>query len=129
MSTSKFLAKALGLYLFILSTAMLSNMPQFVASINMLIVNEPAMFVAGFITLIIGILLVVAHNFWQWHWRLLVTILAWLTLIKGIILLNYPDLIQHMTISYVESASFAYSGAGLDLLIALVLIYFGFKKD
>lgn len=65
MDISKFLGKGLGVYLLLVSTAFLVNMSQFADLVKHLINDPPLMFVTGFFTLIIGILLVVSHNIWQ----------------------------------------------------------------
>lgn len=129
MPVSRFLAKALGLYFLIVSTAMFVDMQQFLAHVSALVNDRPLMFLTGFISLIIGILMVTAHNFWQWHWALILTIIAWITLIKGIVLIFYPVLIQEFSLSYADSLVYAYSGAALDFLLGLTLMYFGFRKD
>ena len=128
MNISKFLSKALGIYFLIGSIAMLVNMQGFINNINALINDKSAMFIIGFVTLIVGILMVVSHNIWQWHWRLIITLLAWLTLIKGTTLIITPQLLNQITVSYIESTPIAYTGAGFDFLLGLVLIYFGFIR-
>ena len=38
----------------------------------------------GYITFLLGLATVVAHNLWVADWRVAVTILGWITLVKGI---------------------------------------------
>ena len=45
----------------------------------------------GFITLVIGALLVNAHNIWVKDWTVLITIISWGILIKGFLLIAYPQ--------------------------------------
>lgn len=128
MDVSKFLAKVTGIYLVIVSIALLVNMSEFATMVNSLITNGPLMFVTGFFTLILGILLVVSHNIWQWNWRLIITLIAWLSLVKGISLIFYPQFIDKASILFVQNTTFAYGAAILDFVLGLVLIYFGFKS-
>lgn len=53
--------------------------------------NEATMFFWGVVSLVIGIAMVLAHNVWAWDWRVVVTILGWLTLAKGLDVLLLPD--------------------------------------
>ena len=46
----------------------------------------------GFFLLIVGMLLVQYHNIWVKDWTVLITILAWITLIKGVLLIAYPQI-------------------------------------
>lgn len=128
MDNSKFLGKVIGIYLIIVSVAMFLDRAQFVTIVKQLIDNVPLMFVVGFFTLIIGILMVVAHNIWQWHWRLIITIISWLTLIKGISIIFYPQYIDKLSIFFLQSTEAGYISAVVNLLIGLVLCYFSFRE-
>jgi len=48
----------------------------------------------GYITFLLGLATVVAHNLWVADWRIAVTILGWITLIKGIEKIVFPDRIN-----------------------------------
>lgn len=129
MDISKFLSKVIGIYLVIISIAMLINMAQFSGLINDLINNAPLMFVTGFTTLILGILMVVSHNIWQRSWQLIITLLSWNTLLKGISLIFYPQIIGKVSFMFLHNTSIAYAAAGFDLVLGMLLIYFGFKNN
>lgn len=126
METSKFLAKVIGVYLFIVSIAMLINKQGFLLAVDQLTHDNSAMFIAGFFTIILGILIVIAHNVWQWNWRALITLIGWIGLIKGIAILFYPQIINSSAQIYLHSNTFYYLAACIDLTLGLVLCYFGF---
>lgn len=129
MDKSRFLAKALGIYLLIVSLIMLSNMQHFVSMINSLIINMPLMFVTGFFTLIIGILLILSHNIWQWNWRVIITIISWLTLIEGVSLILYPQYADKDTMLFMYyNMAASYLTATIDLVLGILLCYFGFRR-
>jgi len=44
----------------------------------------------GYITFLIGLVTVILHNLWVWDWRISITILGWVTLIKGITKIGFP---------------------------------------
>ncbi len=48
----------------------------------------------GYITMLLGLATVVAHNVWVWDWSLVITILGWSTLIKGVMKVGFPDQIN-----------------------------------
>lgn len=128
MEISKFLSKVIGLYLIIISLAMWLNMPEFTHNTLELINNPAVMFVSGFFTLILGLLLVVSHNIWQWNWRVIITIIAWISLVKGIMLIIYPGYIDMTTHLFVEHSRIAYTAAGIDFILGVILSYFGFRE-
>ncbi len=45
----------------------------------------------GYITFLLGLATVVAHNVWVWDWKVAVTVLGWISLFKGIEKIGFPD--------------------------------------
>ncbi len=45
----------------------------------------------GYITFLLGLITVTLHNIWVADWRVAITILGWLTLLKGIEKIAFPD--------------------------------------
>lgn len=48
----------------------------------------------GYITLLMGLGTVVLHNLWVADWRIIITLLGWFTLIKGILKVGFPEVIH-----------------------------------
>src|SRR5579864_6359532 len=94
MDVSIFLAKALGLYLTIISIIYLLR-PKLITQVLNKMSDDPAVLcLTAIMTLIVGILLVLTHNIWAANWTIVITILAWLTLLKGIVRLAFPEFIK-----------------------------------
>ncbi len=126
MEISIFLAKVLGIYLLVIGLSMLIN-GKTIKPLLTNIINDPSLlFVTGFIALILGILLVVSHNIWAADWRIVITIVAWMALLKGIIRIACPQFAFNASKKWVEN-SFNYNiSMILVLLIGLFLSYHGF---
>jgi len=45
----------------------------------------------GYITFLLGLMTVVAHNVWVADWRVAITILGWVTLFKGLEKVGFPE--------------------------------------
>jgi hypothetical protein len=45
----------------------------------------------GYITLLMGLVTVILHNVWVADWRVVITILGWSTLIKGVMKIGFPE--------------------------------------
>ena len=86
------------------------------------------MLVTAFFTIILGLLMVVSHNIWQWSWRVIITIIAWIVLLKGVCILMLPQYTNHLSLLFVEDIDFAYSVAALDGILGIFLVYMGFKR-
>ncbi len=128
MDISKFLSKVLGLYLVIVTTAMFVNMQQFIINVTNLVNDKPLMLVTAFFTLILGLLMVVSHNIWQWNWRVLITLFAWIALLKGASILVYPQFIDSATQAFLQNTTAAYVAACIDFALGILLCYFGFRR-
>lgn len=128
MDISKFLAKVIGIYLIIVSIAFFINMGNMINVLKDLINDVPLMFVTGFFTLILGILMVVSHNIWQLNWRVIITIISWLTFLKGASIILYPYIIDKITFLFIQNGTFAYISIGFDFVIGILLSYCGFKS-
>ena len=48
----------------------------------------------GYISFLMGLVTVILHNVWVWSWPVVITILAWSTLVKGIMKIGFPDTIH-----------------------------------
>lgn len=90
MELSIFLGKVIGLYLLIVSVIMTINRKDHKKFLQSFQENFALTFVCGVFTVILGLLLVVGHNIWRNDWRVIITLIAWLTLAKGIGLILVP---------------------------------------
>jgi hypothetical protein len=89
--------------------------------------NAGLTYVAGFITVVIGFLIVNYHNRWTKNWTILITILGWLALLKGILLIAFPQFVHTLSERMFTDAGskiFPYAALCLGLLFA----YFGFMS-
>jgi hypothetical protein len=87
--------------------------------------NAGLTYLAGFITVIIGLLIVTFHNRWTKNWTVLITILGWLALVKGISLIAFPQFVRGLSermFTDLGSRVFPYA----SLCIGLLFAYFGF---
>lgn len=88
--------------------------------------NPLLLFVTGFFTLVLGWLMVMSHNFWRGDWTVLVTLMCWLTFLKGVLIVLFPQLSNSIAKSYKAMPAFA-SVAGLVILVlGVVFAYFGY---
>src|SRR3990170_3010141 len=45
----------------------------------------------GYITFLMGLVTVILHNLWVADWRVAITILGWVTLLKGMTKIGFPE--------------------------------------
>lgn len=126
MDLSIFLAQALGLYFLILGFAMVINGERAKDLIGKILKDDSLVFITGIIALIIGILLVLSHNIWVMGWPVVITILAWLALIKGIMRVVYPMKAMMIAEKVISSSKSYYTVSVIVFVIGLFLAYHGF---
>lgn len=92
MSVQTFFALFWG-WITIIIAAMFFLRPRALHDVKRLIVEQRAFGLTyGYLSLILGLISVLLHNIWVADWHVLVTIFGWLTLIKGILVIAWPEL-------------------------------------
>jgi len=92
MDISIFLARFLGSFFLIFGLLFIITR-QLGRTIEMT-ENKAFVISTGYISLLLGLATVVLHNIWVADWRVVITILGWSTLIKGILKIGFPEFIH-----------------------------------
>ena len=101
MEVGFFLAKAWSLYMVLIGVGFLINKNGLKKMVSVA-QDDGFIFMTGFIALILGILHVLSFNMWEPDWRGLVTLLGWITLIKGFTRIAWPTWTKKMTKSFAK---------------------------
>ena len=125
MDASIFLAKVIGLFLSISTISIIIRYKQFALIEKEVAKNPLLIYLSGFSALILGILLVVSHNMWVLDWRLIITIIGWMTLFKGIFRIFSPETVIKL-ISQKMNNKFFLLAEIIFFFVGLYLIYYGF---
>ena len=89
MDSSIFLAKFWGWYL-IIFFVILSFNPKRIKQIFNDLHDEKFLILASFLAIIVGLLNILFHNIWESNWRILITLIGWLSLFIGLSLFIFP---------------------------------------
>lgn len=92
MELSTFLAGIIGPVWAIVGLSILLNRSQYMTMINDFMEEPATAYVGGLMALVAGLALVQGHNLWVADWRVLITIVGWAGLIKGISILLFPKM-------------------------------------
>ena len=77
----------------------------------------------GYITLLMGLVTVILHNVWVWDLSLVITILGWSTLIKGIMKVGFPEQIHKQAQRFKKNQ---WVSAVLLIVLGGCLLWLGF---
>jgi len=61
-----------------------------------MIENKVFLLFSGYLALIIGLITVILHNVWVADWRVVITIFGWISLIKGVMRIAFPEITQKL---------------------------------
>ena len=89
METSMFLAKFWGLYLMIFFVVLVFH-PKRIRDIFGYLKDPKFLLITAFVAIIMGILNILVHNLWANDWRLLITLIGWISMFIGIMFFTFP---------------------------------------
>ena len=89
MDISIFLAKFWGWYLLIFFVVLSFN-PKRIKQIFEDLKDQKFLIITAFIAIIIGLLTILVHNIWVPNWKLIITLLGWISLLLGLSLFSFP---------------------------------------
>lgn len=89
MDTSIFLGKFWGWYL-IIFFLILSFNPKRIKQIFDDLKDEKFLIVSSFMAISIGLINILFHNLWEASWKLVITLIGWVSLFIGLLLFIFP---------------------------------------
>lgn len=123
MELSIFIAKIIAIIYISIGIGVIGEKNSFKKMITEFEDYSAIVFLSGFITVILGMLLVQYHNIWVKDWTVVITIIGWAALLKGILLLAYPKFITKFKNIY-KGRSWGY----IVIVFGLIFAYLGFIK-
>ena len=118
-------SQILGIVLTVSGLSLLFNKKGVTSLVEDLTRNQGLLWLLGFFALVMGAVLVGLNKVWSSGVQLLVTIIGWLTLIKGAFILLFPNTAVSLSKKWNNAGLFAFSGLGA-LVLGLILLYVGF---
>jgi hypothetical protein len=86
-----FLSRLIGLYLILVALFMVTHKQASVEMVTAVIHSPPALFVSGLIGALSGLAIILGHHVWSGGaLPVIVTLIGWTALIKGLLLLFLP---------------------------------------
>jgi hypothetical protein len=93
METSILIAKIIGIIYLSFGLGILINTKLYQKLLEQLLIDPSIRILGSVMAIIIGILILEYHNVWEANWTLVISIIGWAALIKGILLLSFPKFI------------------------------------
>ncbi len=90
MEITIFLSKALGVYCVIIALTILSNKAMYRSVLKSFASNQALLYLSGFLALGLGLMIVLLHNTWNTGPEVIISLIGWIVLLKGVVRLAFP---------------------------------------
>ena len=88
--------------------------------------SASVLYLGGLIVLAVGYFIVAFHNTWTKDLSVIITIIGWIALIKGILILVRPNLMIALTKAIMKNKNFLKIEAIIVIIIGLLFAFLGF---
>ena len=90
MSLTSFIAQLFGLYMALIGGVMLLRREAMLQIMTDIVDQRPLIFILAMLRGLIGLAIVLAHNIWSGPLTIIVTLIGWITFVRGVALLLLP---------------------------------------
>ncbi|HZP07833.1 hypothetical protein [Methyloceanibacter sp.] len=133
MTSSRYIARLMGPVLVAIGIGMVVGIVTdgegYLVLMKEFLGSRALIFLTAVLTLVAGLAIVNAHNLWVPDWRLVVTVLGWLFILRGVFALVLPALVQHLGEEVIAGHSGIIAGAAVTLALGAFLSVMGYRKE
>lgn len=126
MDSSILLARLWGPFIVLVGAALLLNKNIFLQIEKDFFKNSALIYLAGLITFVSGLAAVIFHNIWAADWRVIITVLGWMTLIKGAWLVAMPGTVVKLAETFIKNIKLVLIPWAVMIVIGIFLIVKGY---
>ena len=126
MATSVFLARLLGPLLVAVGAGILINPKPFHTMASEVVRSVTLVYLFGLFDLAAGLAIVLTHNVWAANWRVLITLIGWLMLIRGTVRILAPETIMGFAAKVIRNKQIMPIAGGVTGVLGLVFCYYGY---
>ena len=123
MELSILLGKVMGFYFVVMGLALLFKTKVLQKSMEDYINDAVTALSDGVFIFILGLLIVLNHNVWDNSWRVVVTLVGWFALIKGLIRLWMPKSTMNAIVNTMNNKNIYVIGGLVAILVGVFLLF------
>jgi len=125
MEASIIIAKVICVIYLSIGMGLLFNPSYYEEAFKKILADTTYLLLGGWIATALGVVLVQVHNIWANDWRLLITIISWIILIKGVMLLAFPRSITSFE-GWFTTKGLQYYILPMVIILGVIFGYYGF---
>jgi hypothetical protein len=127
MPTSIFIAKLMGPILFVVAVSILINEKNTRAMAKEVFGSHALIYVFGIVDLLLGLVLVAVHNVWVMDWRVIITVIGWLSIVRGLVRILFAPYLMKNGPKLLKKQGLLMGIAIVMLILGAVLSYYGYR--
>jgi hypothetical protein len=127
MRNSIFLAKLIGPILVLTAAGLLVNRKTLDTLAREILGSPVLLPLLGVLDFTAGLAIVLTHNVWVADWRVIITILGWLMIVRGAVRVLIPDQAKEVGSKVMKNKNAVTAILAGTLLLGLMLSYFGYR--
>jgi hypothetical protein len=131
MATSRYIARLMGPVLLVIGIGMVMGMltegDGYSSLLKEFISSRALIFITGVLAMVTGVAIVNAHNHWVPDWRVVITVLGWLFILRGIMNLVFPITVQNLGDRMIASHAGVLAGAAVTIVLGAILSIMGYE--
>lgn len=129
MQKSVFLAQLIGPLLLVMGVGMVANAESYRAMAHEFLASRALIYIAGLLAFVPGLAIVLVHNVWAFDWRVIITLLGWLSLLGGIFRLLLPRQVTAVGSAMLARPGYLTGGGIAVLALGAILTVFGYLQS
>ena len=126
MQTSIFLARLLGPIVLLVAICLALNPRTFRTMASEIVHSVTLIYLFGLMDFAAGLAIVLVHNVWVADWRVLITLLGWLLLLRGLVRTLATEKIMGYATRILAMKRLFPVASAVMVVFGLVLCYFGY---
>ncbi len=124
-ATTRFCARVVGPLMVIVGAVVIARAGDLVMLIPAILQDGPLTFITGVFTLICGLVLIAAHHHWNSAPAIAISLIAVLTIIRGVVLLFAPSVVTGLAHQLLNLGPGAFIAGVIALLVGAWLSFVG----
>jgi hypothetical protein len=128
---TRFLSRMLGIYCLLIGLFIVTHRERVWETVNALAADRPLVFVLSIVMVFGGLAMLLVHNIWSGGaLTVIVTLLCWATLLKGVLLLYLsPDMLVAFYAKQAHYSELLLADGAAALVLGLYLTWKGFEAE
>jgi hypothetical protein len=126
MSLTVYLAQFFGMYIALMGIVMIVRRKAILELMTAIVDQRALIFILAMLRVLIGLAVVLAHNQWRGTLVIVVTLIGWITLLRGIALMLLPADVERKVLTIFERSRQYHAAAIIAIVFGVWLSYAGF---